>query len=561
MIRLAWVLAACALAAPLSAGPDAKSWFTDVTKPSGLRFRHEQGTVLRWIPQVTGPGTALLDADGDGLLDVFLVQGTGLGDGPPPKCDPCPTDNTSPTCALFRSRGATFDEVAERAGVAAHVYGMAALAFDMDNDGYTDLAVSQFAGRLKLLRNNGDGTFTDAGARSGFAVPLEWAASLTALDRERDGFLDVYVGQYLRFGAADWLPDPGLKDEGKGLTPVTLLPGRYPPLPNLLLANNADGTFRDATEEAGVRDAEGQTLGALAADFDGDGWPDLMTANDGPTRSQVYVNDRTGKFKNASKGSWADEARGSMGFALGDADGSGQMDVYVTHWMNQPSLYRVNARKVRFVDQAAQRGLTSEIPFSGWAAGFLDVDNDGFDDLLQIGGHTAPPPDRPMSGRLDPHPTYLFRNDGAGMFVRVRGAPGQDPLEKHRVGRAAAFGDLDRDGAQDVVLNNNNADAEVWRGVPRDGAWIAVLPVGTRSCREGLGVTVTAERGTWTRKRHMVSGESFFSTNARAVMFGLGATADPITIRIMWASGRVEEWAGLPPRKYHRLIEGTGVTK
>lgn len=524
---------------------------------AGLSFRHSQGTLLWYLPQITGPGMALIDFDCDGQLDLFFVQGSGPDDGK--------SVARIPPSHLYRQDDGRFEECGARAGADSRGYGMAALAWDYNNDGYPDLAVTNYSEPTRLYENNGDGTFTERAVSAGIdGSRLTWASSLTAIDHDRDGLLDLFEGQYIDFGPAQWTPSPRFRDEGHGPGPLTLLPGEFKPLPSLFYSNQGDGTFRDHTQEAGLRGESGQTMGALAMDFDDDGWTDLMIANDGKTVNLVYQN-VGGRFVSTGKGSFADEARGSMGFAVSDYDRDGTPDIVVSHWLNQPAMYRTvvrpdgNQRRVRFLDRVHSQGLGSFRPLVGWAVCFLEIDNDGYDDLLMINGHTNPPIPDPMSGRMAPQPSYLYRNQAGKAYLPETARGPRDPLGRDRVGRSAGFGDLNRDGLMDAALNNNNEPAEIWMHQPASASWIGFWPVGTVSNRDATGARLSFTVEGQLRFREVTSGESYFATNARHLLFGLGTHESPLVVTVRWPSGRQEEFRGLAVRTYHRLVEGTGV--
>lgn len=523
----------------------------------GLDFHHEQGRILWYLPQVTGSGVALLDYDGDGQRDAYFVQGSGPDEGKTP-------DAVKPG-VLYRNDRGKLTKTGEQAGLLPKGYGMSVAAWDFDNDGFQDLAFTYYREPSRLFRNNGDGTFREISKESGIANPdLIWPSSLTAFDYDRDGFLDLYQGGYIRYLPEDWTPNPAVRDEGHGPVQVTLLPGHYKGLTSQLYRNDGAGRFRDVAAEVAALNTDGQALNALAADLDSDGWQDLYIANDSHSKSILYRN-RGGTFVDASAGSYADEMRGSMGSALGDADLDGTPDLLVTHWLNATALYRgmppskTGARKIRFVDRALHQGLMMDRPLVGWAVAFVDLDNDAFDDIVQVHGHTSPPPKDPMCGRLEKQPSYLFRNQRDGFFERVPpGADPSDPLSRERVGRGGAFGDLDRDGTVDVLVSCNNGPAEAWLNRGASAAWIGLELTGAASNRDAVGARVEIVSGDLKRWREVTAGESYMATNSRALVWGLGDRTAPVSATVRWPSGRVERYTGLAPRRYHRLVETAG---
>lgn len=543
---------ASASATHLTSGP---SYFRDATAALGMTFVHQQGKNLIYMPDTSSPGAALFDYDGDGWLDVFLVQGTGTVSTHDPAKMP-------PSHLYRRKPDGRLEECAAAAAVANRGWAQACLAWDFDNDGYEDLMVTAYQEPVRLYRNDGDGTFREVAKKQGVTCDdMAWASCMAAIDADRDGWLEVYVGQYVDFKTADFIKDPPLEDaSGTGMVPKTLVPGRYGPLSKRFFYNLAGTGFRDITRGYGLEDARTRTYGIVSCDLDDDGFPDLFVANDASICS-MFANEN-GKFFSSRGGeSWVAENRGSMGIAVGDVDLNGMPDLLITHWFNPPALYksfvgRRGQKKMRFVDRAVQMGLDTE-PMIGWGVAFIDVDNDGLEDLLQVNGHTNPDPERP--GALRGQPAYLWRMKEPSAFT-FAGAPPEDPLAKKRVGRGAAFGDVDRDGYVDVVVGNNNEPGELWlsRGGPK--AWLGLTLIGTRSNRNATGAKVTLSRGAHVRMKQVTSGESFYSSNARDVMFGLADGEGPATCRVRWPSGLVEDFAELATRRYHRCVEGQGRT-
>lgn len=541
--------------APTAPGAARPAFFRDITSDSGVSFVHAQsdnGQVL-YLPETLGPGTASIDYDGDGRPDLFFVQGSG------------PTNRrdvaTVPRAALYRNAGpgARFDEVAAASGTDLACWGQGCLAFDGDNDGYQDLIVTGYHEPVRLLVNNGDGTFRPAAHSAGLPAGDRWWTFATAIDLERDGLLDLYVGSYVKFGKADWVENPPMIEFSGMKLPQTMAPSPYLGDANAFLSNRGNGCWEDHTEALGVADAHGRGMAALAADHDLDGWTDLFVAND--VSPCALFRNSSGKLRETAGPAFVGESRGSMGVALGDVDRNGLMDIAVTHWVGDlPALYqcqRATPGKLAYKDAAVQIGLgTLPRDRVGWAVGLFDFDHDSRDDLLIINGHTSYVDQK---GKLVAQDAVLFRGAASGAFEFVLPPrDGPQPLNTARVGRSAAFTDLDGDGGIDVAVGVNNGPAEIWQSVGSPGKWIGAQLVGTASSRDAVGARLKLTAGTLTRHAQVTSGESFFATNDPRRMFGLGATAGPCAIQVHWPSGRAEKFEGLAGGRYHRLVESAG---
>lgn len=526
--------------------------FRDSSNRLERPFVHAQsrGGTVSFLPETLGPGVASLDFDGDGLRDLFFVQGSGDTNGKDPA--------TVPPACIYRNKGeAGLEEVGEVSGAGIRGWGQACLAADLDNDGYEDLLVTGYRDRVRLLVNNGDGTFRESGERAGLPPGNSWWSFATAIDHDRDGLLDLYVGAYVEFGEKEWVENPPLITFVGVNIPQTMAPSPYRGAANVFLVNRGNGRFTDETARLGVADRDGRGMGALAADLDDDGWPDLFVAND-VSPCALFQNTRGG-FREIAARAWINESRGSMGLALGDPDGDGKWDIACTHWVGDvPALYAsAGARgKPLFRDAADQRGL-SMLPrdLVGWAVGFPDVDNDGRDDLLIVHGHTNY---GGQKGVLAPQLALFLdgQPDGTFRFRRLGTSP--SALKKMRVGRGAAFTDIDNDGFVDLAVGVNNGPAELWTNVGGGGGWIGAELVATRGNRVAIGASLIVSGGTRRRIRQIASGESFFSTNDRRVLVGLGAETGPFAIEVHWPSGHAEVFERLSPRAYHRLVEGGG---
>ncbi len=561
------LLGLAAFAAGAAAG-DGGPIFSDETAAAGIDFVHFTGASGSWyFPEIAGAGGALLDYDGDGDLDLFLVQGTML----PPGADPA-TAHRPPagplSDRLYRNdstpapgggKRLRFIDVTEEAGLAGERgYGMGAAAGDYDGDGDADLYVTNFGSNV-LWRNRGDGTFEDVTARAGADDP-RWSVAAAFFDYDRDGDLDLYVGNYVDFTVATNQPctgNSGVRDYCG--------PKAYDPVADRLLRNRGDGTFEDVTARAGIA-APGAALGVVAADFDLDGWLDLYVANDGAPNF-LWINRRDGTFEDeamlrgcAVNGDGMAEA--SMGTEYADIDGDGDDDLFLTHLVGETNTLYVNDGTGMFLDRTTQSGLgRPSFAHTGFGTSFLDYDNDGRLDALVVNG-AVKAIDRLRQAR-DPlpfhEPDHLFENVGGGRFEPVPPAAAGPHFERSEIGRGALVGDLDDDGDPDVVVTNNSGPARLLvNQVGSRRSWIGVRPV-TGAGRDEPGTRVevrTAGGAAYPRVVRPATG--YAGSNDPRLLFGLGDDRGPVTATARWPDGGVESWAGLEPGRYHTLRRGTG---
>jgi enediyne biosynthesis protein E4 len=550
-----------------AADPGRGSWFRDATTESGLAFRHVNGMRGQfYYPEIIAPGVALFDFDTDGDLDVFLAQGGSL--------DARTADGQSDGGRLFRNEGVpgsdgrvrvTFTDVTAASRIRATEYGMGAAVGDYDNDGCPDLYLTTL-GRNQLWRNNCDGTFTET-ARGAGVADVGWSVSAAFLDFDRDGWLDLYVGHYL-----DWTPASNAPCFGASGARTYCAPRVYRPQPSRLYRNRGDGTFTDVTTAAGLAARFGPALGVSTADFNGDGWIDFYVANDGE-ENQLWLNRHDGTFTDAGLLSGValseqGKAKAGMGVDAGDVDDDGDEDLVVTNLTGEGHDLYLNDGTGTFDSRAAAWGLRyPTLPYTGFGAGWIDADNDGWLDLLTVNG-TVQRIDAQVREK-DPLPLrqrkQLFRNTGSGQLedVSARAGPAFETLD---VGRGAAFGDLDDDGDTDVVVGNNGGAPQVlvntsdgrhhWIGlrlVARDAA----APGGRPRDVPGARVVVMRD-GQPARRRRAHADGSYASANDPRVLVGLGASAAAPRVRVEWPDGRAEEWANLPVDRYSTLVKGTG---
>ncbi len=532
--------------------------FVNVARGAGLRARTIFGGEKqnRYLLETTGCGAAFFDYDNDGWLDIFLVNGSRFETHFP--------KGAEPTNRLFKNnRDGTFTDVTMKAGLTRHGWGQGVCIGDYDNDGKDDLFVSYW-GENALYHNNGDGTFTDVSRKAGItagggAVP-RWNTGCAFLDYDRDGFLDLFVANYIDFDLKTVpVPENGTC-RYKGLKvacgPPGLQGGR-----NILFRNNGDGTFTDVSERAGILNTQGTYgLGVLVADFDNDGWPDIYVANDS-SPSALYRNNHDGTFLEiAIEAGVAFSADGKpqagMGVAAADYDGDGHLDIIKTNFAGDTtSLYR-NLGKNLFEDMTFQAGLGRNTRFLGWGAGFLDFDNDGWPDVLLTNGHVYPEVGETSGESGYRQRKVLYRNLGNGKFadVSLEGGPG---ILEAVAGRGCAFGDFDNDGDIDVVVNCINDLPQLLRcDSASKNNWLKVKVVGVKSNRSGIGARVycTPEGGA-TQMDEVRSGGSYLSQNDLRLHFGLGS-AERADIEIRWPSGQIERVRGAKANQALRVVEG-----
>jgi len=542
-----------------------EAWFTDEAKQSGIDFVHFNGMSGEFrISEIMGSGAALFDFDNDGDLDVYLVQGGRLGTGQPLLASPKGplTDRLYRNDLVLRADGTRmlhFTDVTEQSGLKPRGYGMGVAAGDVDNDGWVDLYRTAL-GPNQLFHNNGDGTFTDVSERLGKSNP-GWSVSASFVDFDRDGWLDLFVGNYLDHTADDQTrcyTRTGKRDYCG--------PRSYKALPDRLYRNRRDGSFVDITTEAQVASEYGPALGVVSADFNGDGWADIYVANDGEP-NLLWINQQNGRFKNTAllAGAALDglgNTEGSMGVDAGDFDNDGDEDLFVTNLPGESNTLYVNDGSGLFEDRTTRAGLAvPSMPYTGFGTAWFDFDNDGWLDLLIANGavHIR----ETLARATDPFPLHernlLFRNLSTGRFEDVTAHAGA-VFELSEVSRGAAFGDIDNDGDVDVLVTNNNGPARLLiNHVGERGHWLGLRLIGGQRPRDMLGARVGVFRSKgpalWRRAR---ADGSYASANDPRVLVGLGDAATVPRIRVVWPSGRVEEWTNVAVGQWITLKEGTG---
>jgi hypothetical protein len=554
--------------APQGPGHDTSSedWFSDRAEAAGIQFVYFNGMSGQfYFPEMLPGGVALFDYDNDGDLDIFFTQGQMLGDQPlgaatiQPRWLPL-------RGRLYRNdlqvhadgtRALHFTDVTDQSGIDARGYGMGVAAADVDNDGCIDLYLTNL-GPNRLFHNNCNGTFTDVSESSGTNYS-GWSVSASFLDYDRDGWLDLYVGNYVQWSITADQRCTGLTGRRDYCTPKV-----YTPQTDRLFRNQGNGRYVDVTSKALVGGPFGPALGVSTADFNGDGWIDIYVAND-LHENLLWINQRNGTFKNMGLLSGAalsaeGKAEASMGVDAGDFDNDGDEDLYMTHLPAEGNNLYVNDGSGLFEDASSPSRLGPlSLGYSGFGTAWFDFDNDGWLDLLAVNGAIEA-----VKGRLEePFPyderNRLFRNLRDGRFEDVSAQAGR-VFQLPAVGRGAAFGDIDNDGDVDVVISNIHSPARVLiNNIGTRHHWVGLRLAGRQTRRDMLGAKVQIVRKTgpalWRRAR---SDGSYGSANDPRVVAGLGESAEAPTVRVHWPGGAVEEWPQVPVDRYTVLKEGEG---
>jgi hypothetical protein len=549
--------------APVTATPSAPAKpsairFSDVTKQSGLDFVSFSGTTSeKHFPTANGTGVAMIDFDNDGWLDIYLPNSCRLdGEGPAPP-------NT-----LWRSRnGQSFELVPELTGADVAGFTQGVTVADFDNDGFSDLYLIRYGPNILLL-NNGDGTFRDGTDLAGVGDP-RWGTSAACLDYDEDGSLDMYVANYGKWDM-DWHRS---KWCGQNQPPVRIYcsPKLLPPEVHRLYHSHGNGVFDDVAESLGIARPDtpdrpgGRGQGVVTADLNGDGHIDIYVAND-LCPNFLFVNTGFGAFEDHSESSCAafnseGQAQAGMGVDAGDVDENGLPELFVTNfYLEHNTLYR-NLGKNLFNDASHWSGVAAgSIHAVGWGTAIEDFDNDGWPDILVVNGHV----DDNLSqiGRSEPYAQLpgLWRNVGAGRFEKMQSEIGPY-FESAHVARGAAFGDLDNDGAIDVVVSHKDEPATILRNTSRtldanaQHAWIQLQLTGVLSNRDAIGAAIECHVGSRTIHRQIRGGRSYLSAHDMRVTIGLGDAQGVDRIVIRWPCGGTQELANPEIRKLHVVRE------
>jgi len=533
--------------------------FVDVAQAVGLKTKTIFGGEgkNKYLVETTGCGVAFFDYDRDGWLDIFLVNGWRLAGFPA---------GLEPYNHLYRNNGdSTFTDVTVKAKLVHSGWGQGICVGDYDNDGFDDLFVTYW-GYNVLYRNNGDGTFTNVSEKAGVAgTKPRWNTGCAFLDYDRDGYLDLFMANYIDFDIKTApLPETG-PCLYKGV-PVACGPPGLPGGVNILYHNNGDGTFSDVSEKTGITKTNGTYgLGVLTADFDNDGWVDIFVANDSAP-SALYHNNKDGTFTDVAAESGCaysqdGKPQAGMGVSAGDYDHDGWLDIFKTNFADDTSNLYHNVGKGIFDDIVFSSGIGVNTLWLGWGCGFFDMDNNGWLDILVCNGHVYPEVDQLKSNVGYRQPKVLYRNLENGRFQDVSREIG-GPIVELAPGRGCAFGDFDNDGDLDIVVNTVNDYPQLLRcDSPGRNHWIRVRTIGTRSNRRGIGARITCVTGKVRQIDEVRSGGSYISQSDLRVHFGLGEADKVDVLEIRWPSGQVDTLKDVPANQIIELKEGAGIIR
>ncbi len=531
----------------------------DVAQEAHLDFLQVCGgdKSKKYILETTGSGVAFIDYDNDGWVDIFLVNGSSLEHT---------ASEDQPTNKLFHNnRDGTFTDVTSRAGLTRSGWGQGVCVGDYDNDGFDDIFVTYW-GEDVLYHNNGDGTFTEVGRKANVAGdPARWSTGCAFLDYDRDGKLDLFVTHYVYFTMQNAL-DPGTNPYCmfRGLA-VNCGPRGLIGETSTLYHNNGDGTFTDVSARAGIlKQGNFYGLGVLVADFDNDGWPDVYMASD-TTPALLFMNNRDGTFREEGllRGvgfSASGMTQAGMGVAGADYDNDGWLDIIKTNFSDEGVDLFHNDGDAAFTNVTGAAGLGQETHLVCWGCGFFDPDNDGLADLLYVAGHVYPELERIHSDTSYREPRVLYRNLGNGKFEEVSQLAGAS-ITTPSTGRGCAFGDFNNDGCVDVVINNQNARASLLK-VTRQNSnhWISIKLVGTKSNRSAIGARLKCVAGSLSQIDEVRSGGSYLSQNDLRIHFGLGQKTNIDLLEIRWPSGMVDQLRNIAANQFVRIHEGGKLT-
>jgi len=524
--------------------------FRDITKSAGINFVHNNGARgKKYLPETMGPGCAFIDYDNDGYPDILLINGrdwTSAGRSSTPK--------------LYHNNGnGTFTDVTARSGLGIPMFGLGVAVGDFDNDGFDDVFITAL-GQSHLFHNNGNGTFSDVTRAAGLWGPNEFSTSAAWVDYDRDGKSDLLVANYVQ-----WTVQTDIYCTMDGVRKSYCTPEGYKGASLRLWHNLGNGKFEDATAKAGLNDPSSKSLGIAVADVNGDGWPDLIVAND-TQPNKLYINTQHGGFIESAVISgiaFSEDgvARAGMGVDAVDYDRSGKPSIIIGNFSNQMMALYHNEGNALFVDEAPRSDVGRKSLLTlGFACFFFDYDLDGWPDIFVANGHIENEIERIQKRVKYAQPAHLFRNHGGGNFAEATGAVGPD-LSTPRVGRGAAYADIDNDGDLDLLVTANGGPAVLLRNDGGTNKSLRIKLSGTKSNRDGIGATVTVRSGNDSQTQMLRSGSSYLSSSELVLTFGLGQHAQVDEIKIAWPSGQNDRIANVPVGQTVTIKEGGSIVQ
>jgi enediyne biosynthesis protein E4 len=526
--------------------------FRDITIQAGIHFTHNNGAFgKKWLPETMGPGCAFIDYDNDGYPDILFVNGEDW---------PGHTHGGATTPKLYHNnRNGTFTDVTAKAGLAIPMFALGVAVGDYDNDGFDDLFITAL-GQSHLFRNNGNGTFTEVTKAAGMWGPNEFSTSSAWVDYDRDGKLDLVVANYVR-----WTEQTDLYCTVDGAHKSYCTPESYKGTSVRLWHNLGGGKFEDATQKAGLGDPTSKSLGIAILDYNVDGWPDILIAND-TQPNKLYLNKKDGTFEERGVPSgiaFSEDgvARAGMGVDSADYDRSGHPSVIISNFANQMvSLYH-NEGNGLFVDEAPQSEVgRATLVTLGFGCFFFDYDNDGWLDIFVADGHIEDAIERVQKRVSYAEPAHLFRNLGGGKFQEVTTQMGES-FAAPRVARGAAYADVDNDGFLDILVTTNAGPALLFHNEGGTNHSLRLKLVGTKSNRDGIGavVRVTSNNGKDEQSKMLRSGSSYLSQSELVLTFGLATQSKADAVEVQWPSGQIDKLSNVSGGQTITVQEAKGI--
>ena len=525
--------------------------FVDITQKAGIQFIHNNGASgKKYLPETLGSGAAFLDFNNDGLQDILLINGK----------DWSPSASKRTTAKLYQNNGnRTFTDVTAKSGLDLPIYGMGVAAADYDNDGNIDIYITAVDGD-HLFHNEGKGAFKDVTAVAGISN-ANFGTSAAWLDYDGDGKLDLFVANYVQ-----WTPETDIRCSLDGRTKSYCTPESYKGVSSKLFRNKGNGTFEDATRAASLYDPTSKSLGVTVVDINMDGWPDLVVAND-TQPNKLYVNQKNGTFREEgirSGVAFSEEgmARGAMGIDWADYDASGAPSIAIGNFTGQMLGLYHNEGNGLFVDEAPRSSIGRATLLSlAFGLFFFDYDLDGRPDLFVANGHIEDQIEKIQPRVKYRQPPHLFHNAGNHRFEDMAAQVGSG-LERPIVGRGAAYGDIDNDGALDILVTTNGGPAVLYRNQnSASNHALKIKTIGTKANRDGIGarVRVHTKDGAW-QWQVVKTGSSYCSQSELPLTFGLGPAPVADSVEVYWPNGEKEVFSAVPADQFITLKEGAGIS-